>query len=429
MTKIVTLVYYHSMARFFCGIEDAWKQFEPDAEFLHLAVFPSAWAYLKVHGRQTAALSWQSYLTGNLGENGTAANTPAREIEAMIRFHASDPNIKPARTMALRRQAQKMLRTCKSIVTKFDPDIAIISGDTRLPAESLMRALKDRKTVSWYFEQGPYRTTVLDRQGVNANCSFRRELARLEASGPPLPPRANSARWTNKLYTFLDRFAFAQARITRLMPPDLRPYTLHKCPQARYARLRSTILLQTDPCKVVLVAMQVPEDANNIYHNPLGLDDVGLLKFVLDNVEPGWSVVVREHPLYRRKYSPPFYALVDASDNVVLSQASLQQDIDRSRTTVTVNSLTGLDAFAHGHRVILLGESFYDHLPGIDTLRSGVPLRTLLTRDHPPGTDKPASLLGPLIDRYFFKGHFTDVDLSFTRTIAQQIAHDSRVAQ
>ena len=429
MTKIVTLVYYHSMARFFCGIEDAWKQFEPDAEFLHLAVFPSAWAYLKVHGRQTAALSWQSYLGGSLSTRGIAATVPGPEIEAMIRFHASDPNIKPTQTIALRRQAQKMLRACHSIVTKFDPDIAIISGDTRLPAESLIRALKNRKTVSWYFEQGPYRTTVLDRQGVNANCSFRRELARLEASGPPLPPRVNSARWTNKLYTLLDRIAFAQAHVTRLMPPDLLPYTLHKCPQVRYARLRSTVLLQSDPHKVVLVAMQVPEDANNIYHNPLGLDDVGLLKLVLENARPGSTVVVREHPLYRRKYSQAFYALIEASCNVVLSQASLQQDLDRSRTSVTVNSLTGLDAFAQGHRVILLGESFYDHLPGIDTLRSGVSLETLLTRDHPPSADNPASLLGPLIDKHFFKGHFSDVDLSFTRTIAQQIANDSRAAQ
>jgi capsular polysaccharide export protein len=425
MTKIVTLVYYHSMARFFCGIEDAWKQFEPDAEFLHLAVFPSAWAYLKMHRRQTVALSWRSYLTGN----DTAMNGSGQEIEAMIRFHASDPNIGPTQTTALRHQAQKMLRACNSVVTTFDADIAIISGDTRLPAESLIRALKGRKTVSWYFEQGPYRTTVLDRQGVNANCSFRRELARIEASGPPLQPRANSARWTNKLYTLLDRFAFAQARVTGLMPPDLRPYTLRKCPQARYARLCSTALLQSDPRKVVLVAMQVPEDANNIYHNPLGLDDFDLLKLVLDNVEPSWTVVVREHPLYRRKYSPPFYTLIETSGNVILSRASLQQDLDRSRTTVTVNSLTGLDAFAQGHRVILLGESFYDHLPGIDTLRSGASLRTLLLQDHPPSADKPASLLGPLIDKYFFKGHFTDVDLSFTRTIAQQIANDSRVAQ
>jgi capsular polysaccharide export protein len=425
MTKIVTLVYYHSMARFFCGIEDAWKQFEPDAEFLHLAVFPSAWAYLRVHRRKTVSLSWRSYLSGT-----AAPNVSGNELEAMIRFHASDPNIDPSQVGRLQRQARKMLHVCASLVKQFNPDIAIISGDTRLPAESLIRALKGQQTVSWYFEQGPYRTTVLDRQGVNANCSFRRELARLEASGPPFQPRTNSGRWTNKLYTLLDRLTFAQASVTRLMPPDLMPYSLRKCPQARYARLSSKVLQQPDTRKVVLVAMQVPEDANNIYHNPLGLDDVGLLRLVLDNVESGWTVVVREHPLYRRKYSPSFYALIEASDNVILSQASLQQDLDRSRTTVTVNSLTGLDAFARGHRVIVLGESFYDHLPGIETLQSGSSLRALLIREHQPSVDQPASLLlGPLIDKYFFKGHFTDVDLSFTRTIASRIAATSRAAQ
>ncbi len=424
MTKIVTLVYYHSMARFFCGIEDAWKQFEPGAEFLHLAVFPSAWAYLRAHNRKTVSVSWRSYLSASAD-----LNVSDNDLEAMIRFHASDPHIDASQVARLERQARKMQHLCTALVERFNPDIAIISGDTRLPAESLIRALKGRPTVSWYFEQGPYRTTVLDREGVNANCSFRRELSRLEASGPTFQPRANSARWTNKLYTLLDRIAFAQASVTHLMPPDLMPYSLRKCPRVRYTRLSSRALQQSDTRKVVLVAMQVPEDANNIYHNPLGLDDVGLLRLVLDNVKSGWSVVVREHPLYRRKYSSPFYALIEALDNVILSQASLQQDLDRSKTTVTVNSLTGLDAFAQGHRVIVLGESFYDHLPGIETLQSGSSLRTLLMRDHQPSAAQPASLLGPLIEKYFFKGHFTDVDLSFTRTIARQIAATSQVAR
>ncbi|RKT10540.1 capsular polysaccharide export protein [Paraburkholderia sp. RAU2J] len=417
MKKILTLVYYHSMARFFCAIEDAWKQLEPDAQFLHLAVFPGAWAYFKIHGRQVVPLSWRAH--ASLAPGAALSDD---ELESLIRFHASDPNIAPAQQKKLQRQGHKMLGLCELLVTQFDPDVAIVSGDTRLPAESLMHALKGTRAVTWYFEQGPYRTTVLDRQGVNANCSFRRELARLEASGTPFkPPVTDAMRWSNKAYTLLDRFALAQGAITGLVPPDLIPYRLRQCSRTRYASLSSKEFVEADARKVVLVAMQVPEDANNIYHNPLRLDDVGLLQFVLASADPSWTIVVREHPLYRRKYSHAFYDLIAASGNVILSAASLSQDLERSRTTVTVNSMTGLDAFAKEHRVIVLGESFYDHIPGILTARSKAELRELLIGEYVTPGAKRAQLIGPLIDGYFFKGHFTDIDLTFTRSIAQRV--------
>ncbi|CAG9262743.1 Capsular biosynthesis protein [Paraburkholderia caribensis] len=416
MRKIVTLVYYHSMARFFCAIEDAWKQFEPDAQFLHLAVFPSAWAYFKLHGREVVALSWRAH--ASVREDMELSN---EELQALIRFHASDPNLAHSQEKTLQRQGRKMMALCEELVTQFDPNVAIVSGDTRLPAESLMRALKRTKVETWYFEQGPYRTTVLDRQGVNANCSFRHELAGLQASGTPFNPVANATRWRNKQYTLLDRLALAQGCVTGFVPPDLLPYRLRKCSRAHYAALGSKAPDKMDARKTVLVAMQVPEDANNIYHNPLRLDDVGLLQIVLASADPSWTIVVREHPLYRRKYSPAFYDLVAASGNVILSTVPLSQDLERCRTTVTVNSMTGLDAFAREHRVIVLGESFYDHIPGILTARSQVELRALLIAQNETSRPKPSELLGPLIEKYFVKGHFTDIDLSFTRSIVQRV--------
>ncbi|WP_176053077.1 capsular polysaccharide export protein, LipB/KpsS family [Paraburkholderia caribensis] len=416
MRKIVTLVYYHSMARFFCAIEDAWKQYEPDAKFLHLAVFPGAWAYFKLHGREVVALSWRAHASSS--EDTELSN---EELQALIRFHASAPNLEHPQEKKLRRQGRKMMALCEALVTRFDPDVAIVSGDTRLPAESLMRALKRTNAATWYFEQGPYRTTVLDRQGVNANCSFRHELAGLQASATPFNPVTNATRWGNRLYTLLDRLALGQGAITGFVPPDLLPYRLRKCSRARYAALGSKAPDNMDARKTVLVAMQVPEDANNIYHNPLRLDDVGLLQIVLASADPSWTIVVREHPLYRRKYSPAFYDLVAASGNVMLSTAPLSQDLDRCRITVTVNSMTGLDAFAREHRVIVLGESFYDHLPGILTARSQDELRALLVAQNETGCPKPAELLGPLIEKYFIRGHFTDIDLSFTRSIAQRV--------
>jgi capsular polysaccharide export protein len=415
-TKVVTLVYYHPMARFFCAIEDAWKQSDPEVEFLHLAVFPSAWAYFTLHGRATRALSWKAFLT-------TARRPPIDPdiVSALIRFHSSDPGITDAQRDALDRQARTMLEVSCSIIEQFDPEVAILSGDTRLPAEALMRALADTRATTWYFEQGPYRTTLLDREGVNANCSFRKALADLPATGPELVVPAQRPRWNNRLYSMLDKFVVAQGALTGLLPPDLRPYRLEKYPAARYKALARQDAAGSDKQTTLLLAMQVPEDANNIYHNPLRLSDAGLIEFVMSGIPPHWKVVVREHPLYRRKYSAAFYALVTQLENVELSGQSLSDDIARTCATVTVNSLTGLDAFAAGHRVIVLGESFYDHLDGILPARTTAELRHLLEQSSATPAPSPNMLLGALVNRHFFPGHFTDVDLGYTRGIAARV--------
>lgn len=420
--KVVTLVYYHPMARFFCAIEDAWKQLNPDVEFLHLAVFPSAWAYFTLHGRATRALSWKAFFTAPRGPE-----IDADTVSALTRFHSSDPGMTGPQRDALNRHARAMLEVSRSVIEQFNPDVAILSGDTRLPAEVLMRALGDSRAATWYFEQGPYRTTLLDRQGVNANCSFRTALADLPATGPALVVPTQRPRWNNRLYSMLDKFAVGQSQLTGLLPPDLRPYRLEKCPAARYKALAHQPAAVSDKRKTLLLAMQVPEDANNIYHNPLQLSDAGLIEFVMAGIPHNWRVVVREHPLYRRKYSEAFYALVEREEKVELSGRSLPDDIARTCTTVTVNSLTGLDAFAAGHRVIVLGESFYDHLDGILPARTPAELSHLLEQPSDTSRPSPNMLLGALVDRHFFPGHFTDVDLGYTRGIAARVIESLRV--
>jgi capsular polysaccharide export protein len=421
-TKVVTLVYYHPMARFFCAIEDAWKERNPDVEFLHLAVFPSAWAYFRLHGRATKALSWKAFLTTPKDHSADPD-----VLSALTRFHSSDPGMTDPQRDALDRQARAMLEVSRSVIEQFDPDVAILSGDTRLPAEALMHTLTESRATTWFFEQGPYRTTLLDREGVNANCSFRAALADLPATGPELVVPKQRPRWNNRLYSMADKFIVAQSRFTGLLPPDLRPYRLEKCPASRYKALVHQADTVSDRRKTLLLAMQVPEDANNIYHNPLQLSDAGLIEFVMSGIPKGWRVVVREHPLYRRKYSAAFYALVERLEEIELSGRSLSEDIARTCITVTVNSLTGLDAFAAGHRVIVLGESFYDHLDGILPARTPAELGHLV--EQPSDRLKPAPnlLLGALVDRHFFPGHFTDVDLGYTRGIAARVIESLRV--
>src|SRR5690606_14799120 len=80
----------------------------------------------------------------------------------------------------------------------------------------------------------------------------------------------------------------------------------------------------------------------------------------------GSRVRVREHPLYRRRYSAEMYKLLSSNDRVALSDSDLSEDLADASVVVTVNSMTGLDAYIRKIPVILLGNAFYDHLPGVE---------------------------------------------------------------
>jgi len=416
--KVITLSYYHPMARFFCAIEDEWRRIDKDVEFLHVAVFPSAFLYFALHGRKVKAPTWRSlfswYSSQEIDEN---------TIDSMIGFHSADPAITKKEIFNLKKHARKSIFQTHKILKKYNPDIAIVSGDTRLPAEILTFLLKSTEIPIWYFEQGPYGTTIIDNQGVNANCSFRFDLAEI-----PFGKECKSdfkfekkVRWNNKFYTLFDKVAIWQGNISGFVPPDIRGYVLRPIDKSIYSVLTRATPKNWSQKQTVLLALQVPEDANNIYHNPLHLNDCSLIKFVTDALPDDWNIIVREHPLYRKKYSAKFYQLVMSNERLCLSKSSLDDDMNAAGFTVTINSMTGLDAYLKGHKVAVVGDSFYDYLPGIHRIKSVDDLHVFFNSDESLSEICRSDVLSIFRDKYLISGHFSDFDLSFVINIVKKI--------
>lgn len=426
--KYLSVIYYDTFARFFAAIEDAVKANDPAAKFLHLAIFPSGWLYMKVKGRNVRLLPWQ------IRKPHPAVGADNAALDRIARYHAATGARYGSRYGdVLRNRACDYLGTMGRIVEEFRPDVVLFSGDTRIACEALSHHLDQiqYKAKRFYFEQGPNGTTIFDNRGVNANCSFREAAATLSGDGfMPEPPVKQEKFKRNPIFRGSDYALIGALRLLGKLPPEWDTMSLDKLPEADYVRCieHGKASFRVDS-REIMVALQVPDDANNIHHNPLGLRDVELLQWVLRaGADLALPVRVREHPLYRRRYTADMYRLLASNGRAVLSASSLNEDLANAAVVVTVNSMTGLDAYLRKIPVIALGNAFYDHLPGIERVRDEAALRTaladLVVNGLAPrlGNRDPASIFAEMRAKYFIHGHYLDAKLHAPRAIADVLA-------
>lgn len=426
--KYLSIIYYDSFARFFCAIEDAVRANDPAAEFLHLAIFPSGWLYMKAQGRNVRLLPWQIRKPYPDVREDDAA------LEKITRYHAvTGARYGSSYGEVLRTRARDYLGTMARIVDEFRPDAVLFSGDTRIACEALQYHL-DRTQYEgkrFYFEQGPNGTTIFDSCGVNANCSFRESAAILTGEGfAPETPEKQERYRRNPMFRGTDYALISILRLLRKVPPEWDIMSLDKLSKSEYLRCvehgRENVRAGS---REILVALQVPDDANNIHHNPLGLRDVELVQWVLrSSAAVGLPVRVREHPLYQRRYSSEMYRLLANNERSILSDASLNEDLHTAAVVVTVNSMTGLDAYLRKLPVITLGNAFYDHLPGIERIRDQVTLSAVLADLVNNGLGArlngrdPASIFAEMRAKFFISGHYLDAELRAPFVIANSLA-------
>lgn len=426
--RYLSVIYYDTFARFFCAIEDAVKVKDPNAEFLHLAIFPSGWLYMKSQGRNVRLLPWQICKSPQTDIN---LSVNKQELDAVAYYHAvTGKRFGEKYLYALRRRAQRYIVTMASYVENFRPDVVLFSGDTRIACESLSFYL-DRSGYTgkrYFFEQGPNGTTIFDTRGVNANCSFRESVAELTGNGYSPEAVARPKRFKrNPIFRGIDYALIGLLRPFNAVPPEWDTMSLAKYSTSDYKQcLDSGRRNMPENSKHILVALQVPDDANNIHHNPLGLGDREFVSMVMAAAEGlPYPVRVREHPLYKQRYSGEMYELLSRSQRTTLSEASLDDDLSNAVVVVTVNSMTGLDAYLRRLPTIVLGNAFYDHLPGITRVTDVSSLQSSIAELSAGGLNMlltgrdPLAIFAELRARYFIPGHYLDDSLEIT---AQRIA-------
>lgn len=427
--KYLTVVYYDTFARFFSAIEDEVRLRDGEAEFLHLALFPSAYLYLALERKAVRLLPWEATKASS-----AVASVEAAELDRIGAYHSYIlSGAGKGADLRVRERAAKYVNAVSEILREFRPDRVIMSGDTRIACEALSFCLaRDWPDVpKFHFEQGPGGTTILDREGVNANCSFRRDVAALTGEGYVAEiPQKRSRFKRNRVFRAVDHLLVRSLGVLSRLPVEWMTLPMPRCAEPRYAAClesaEPSAATFSGPC--VLLALQVPDDANNIHHNPLGLGDaqfVGMVGRVVRQL--GGRVLVREHPLYRRKYSAEMYALIASAPGVTLSSADLKEDLAAAGVVVTVNSMTGFDAYMSNVPAIVLGRAFYDHLPGIVRVGTESDLETSIALIQNKGVSEllggrdPGAIVTQMRDRYFIKGHMLDAELIAASGVADRL--------
>lgn len=133
---------------------------------------------------------------------------------------------------------------------------------------------------------------------------------------------------------------------------------------------------------------QEPEATLN-YMSQFYANQVATIENILKCLTPNQVLVVKEHPvdkgsLLRRKfaeirktYSALYYLPAELSGRAVLG---------RAERVVTLTSTVGWEAAAIGRKVYVLGQIFFDDVPGIDFVPNFDALKPLL---HAPVADQP----------------------------------------
>ncbi len=428
--KILTISYTWDFARFMHKLlEESFQS----ANRVSLALYPSAHSYFKGVNENSIFLPNQVKKIPFIKED---AKNYANIITEAITFNAKVFEFYGRnKENQLKKLAYKYIIYFENILIKNQFDLILCAGDSRLSIEILKVVAKKYSIPIKYFEQGPYRTTILDDQGVNANVSFGKETTFkqhnkvwLDGFFERADEREKNTIWQNpipvsKYVRVLDLlYMFPPRFLSRLLPLDtqlgetLLEYAKAKINIRRNHSKNQGRKINYDYSKThVLLALQVPVDAQFLLHSPLYNSFLDIVLDVINALPDDCFLTVREHPFYQGRYGKELYDAINGVKNCIINNTeSLDESLDRSELIILNNSTVALDAYRKHKKVLFLGDAYYkqsqisfeiqarEELPNVVSMAIGANLNT----------DKIDDYLYTLLCDYLYEVHFQDQELS-----------------
>lgn len=387
MKKIITLSYYSDFSRFFSILS---KGFE-EHEWVDFSIYPSAYIYGLIHGNRTLFLPIKTKYYKNKF-NYPCHTATQEELNWICEYHQVSKE--------LIKIAIQYINFYQTYFINNEVSLVIISGDSRLPARALSYCAKKFGIKVLFFEQGPYNTTILDAKGVNANCSFRgNSFVSLDNTAFKSVSTSKVEKWKgNKKYRLFD---IAYQKL--IGDPVLGDYKIRGTREIEIERKNIT-----PERKYILLVLQVPEDANMILHSPHFSNHADIVKSVHRALPECYSLVVREHPLYKGKYEKNLYEYIAKNSIYLDNDSNLTKLISNSVVVVVNNSTVGLEAMSMDKSVVVLGDSYYDN-PEFIFKFDGNNLQKIIHNAIYSKKRKTRERINYLFNSCFIPGHFRDL--------------------
>lgn len=425
--KVLAFGFYDDFSRFFLGIEKDLNILSNKNEFLYISSHLSG--ILPVLGKKNIYCLqleyWKSFLSRKHKE--------ACEInlDTFLDFHRQDKDFESKRDKLLDATCF-YLNFLEHKVTKFKPDVMIISGDSRIPARVLKYLGEKLNIKMFFFEQGPYGTTMLDTIGVNANSSVRIDW---------IGDNTNSEGIVDKVRDFMTRSRESKYSrnpifrsidlimniwpLRKFLLVDLRERSIISMLFAKLSRKQEVALESLEPSgkKRILLALQVPQDANLILHSPNFSNHLEILKACLYAIDKSSTeLIIREHPLFKGAYESELYKIIERNTHIKLDTGrTVENAVLEADCVIVNNSMLGVEAMLYKKPIVCLGDSYYkEALIGVSNQDE---LKDVLNSSIEVDMNKRLSFLNFLLFNYLIPGHFRDNDLKpLTQNIALKIS-------
>lgn len=438
--KILAIGYYDDFARFFLSVRKALQKQCNNPLFKYINIHLSGYFYWFFHTFESTMLisfkAWARVLLNKKLYKKLVMDSVYKEINLneIIRYNTKLGDVSSQNKVLLKMQACAYIDVVEEIIEDFKPDVLLLSDDSRLVIEIINLIGKGRKIKTFYFEQGPFGTTIIDSEGVNANASFRHiKLADQNKKNPErlkevvqFLNREKSVKYIrNPIYRGVDIIYESIFKRAGGLPIDLRSpcskgnLSLYNSMKNNH-KINDFILNQG---KTILLVLQVPNDVNMVYHSPLFKSHFDVVKYVVDAIPFTHNLVIREHPLFKGKYEEGVYNCIKENNNVYIDiDSNLNDLINKSCLVIVNNSTVGIESIAHFKKTVVLGNAYYD-LEGICfKLNKITELQALIQRalSSELNKDRVIEYLYQL-QKYLIFGHFRDNNLEFTSEVVKKI--------
>lgn len=433
--KILSIGYYDDFARFFLSIKSELRKKNKNIKFKYLTLYLSGYLYCIFRFEQVSFLSMKAWFNQLIHKKKyltiISSSTIYKNIDFndVIKYHLL---LDEKSELSLKLQALSYIDAIEKLLNNYSPDLLILSSDSRMAVEIVNIKAKELAIKTYYFEQGPFGTTIFDNIGVNANASIRQ----MNLTDNTLPfeeseekvKRFFSRKKVNKykrnpIYRGSDYiFQYLFLKIG-LVPIDIKMENFKTSVSTEYKLLKTNNNVTKN--KKILLILQVPYDVNMVYHSPFYNNHYSIVKDLHQNLPNNSFLLVREHPLYQGKYESELYAYM-LNNNIALDTDELYSSIDSSSVVVVNNSTVGIEAISRYKNVVVLGNSYYDNNDICIKLKEKENLKTLLERAISSAVDKNSivNFLYLFLTDYLIDGHYRDEDLKCTHEIAQRILDD-----
>jgi capsular polysaccharide export protein len=446
--KILTTTFYADFARYFNYIEECFEKVVNDVSFFNISIYPSSHYQWKKYQRHSVLLP--SYvLNRKKNLQKIPNNYKGINLDEIISFsYKTQMMFKRNNSKELKQQAIRYIDYFEDLFENNKFDLYISSGDSRMLIQIADYFAKKNGVKTFYFEQGPFGTTILDDKGVNCNISFMdRKVLSKKIDKDKLVNYitkyyANKPKnyWKNYKKTYSRRL-FNLLTFIWMYPPkilcnyfpidtQMGDFFWKNLKPKLFNKPKKNDLHTNLPNKYIAFIMQMPTDAQLIENSPLYNSFDEMLQDIYKALPDGYNLLVREHPNYSGKYSNDLYSFISSHNNIYLNNdSSLTETIKNAELLILNNSTVGIEALAYYKTVLTLGNAYYNREGVTYSLKNRKDLKNLIyfALNNPVKEQDIDIFLYNFIFDYLYIGHFQDENLQSGDIIVQNLLKSIRL--